>query len=202
VRPWDRHAFAASGDNRFVVVDLPESVLRQVGVEGWIDRAVREPFFVASARAMQLAILAGSDPGLEAGSPEVERAWATLLLRAAASSPARKPPRAVERALLILEGRALGPLRIGDVARAVGLSTGHLHALFRKHVARSPLELVRERRVQAAWTMLLGSDTPIVEVALRCGFADQASLTHCMRRVRGCTPGEIRRSRSRTNPPE
>ena len=199
VPPGERHSFAGSGENRFVVLDVPEAVVRAAGALAWIDRASRDSFFVAPSRAMQLAAIAGSDPGLESSPAGVKQAWATLIIQAAAANAAGRPPRVVERAVVMLEQRALGTVRVSEVALAAGVSVGHLHALFRTHLGRTPLELVRERRLEAAHALLVGGDLPIAEVALRCGFADQASLTHAMRRLRGCTPGELRRAHSRTS---
>jgi AraC-like DNA-binding protein len=192
----DRHAFCSrSVDNRFVVLDLPPALVEEAGARGWIDRRSRAQFFAVPYPAMRLAALLADEAGLEKMPPEIHRAWAILLLRAVASPAAPSRPAAVERALAYIEARALGPVSVADVARAAGVSPGHLAALFRASVRRTPRDVVLARRLDAARGLLTGSDAPIAEIALRCGFADQASLTHAMRRVLGVTPGELRRTR-------
>jgi AraC-like DNA-binding protein len=187
-----RHAFSAADGNRFVVLDFPDGVVDGIDASAWIDRTSRTNFFSPPHRVMQLAVLLAGDVSLEASPPDVHRAWATLVLRAA-TGPEPSRPVAVERALRILERWALGPVRVSDVARAAGVSARHLHALFRRHVGRTPRDVALARRLDAACALLTGTDAPIAEIALRCGFADQASLTHAMRRVLGSTPGRLRR---------
>jgi AraC-like DNA-binding protein len=52
------------------------------------------------------------------------------------------------------------------------------------------------RRLEEARRLLIETELSIAEVALRCGFADQAGLTHAVRRVLSTTPGRLRRHRS------
>ncbi len=191
----ERHAFSGSGENRFVVLDVPHALVDEVGAGAWLERRSRANFFPAPHLAMRLAALLADDDAVEASPPEVHRAWAALVLRAAALSETRRNPTAVERALRFIEARALGPLRVPDVARAARVSRGQLYALFRAHVGRTPRDVVLARRLDVARALLTGTDTPIAEIALRCGFADQASLTHAMRRALGSTPGRLRHPR-------
>lgn len=188
----ERHAFSAASENRFVVLDVPHALVDEAGASAWLDRRSRCAFFPGTHGAMRLAALLAEDPAVEASPPEVQRAWAVLVLRAAAAAEDRRQPAAVERALRFIETRALGAVRVAEVARAARVSPGHLYALFRAHVGRTPRAVVLERRLDAARALLTGTDAPIAEIALRCGFADQASLTHAMRRVLGVTPGRLR----------
>jgi AraC family transcriptional regulator len=126
----------------------------------------------------------------------VATAFATLLLRAATGPAPRSVPDAVTRALAFIDEKALAQVCVSDVARAAGISVGHLHALFRASVGRAPLSFIRARRLEEARRLLEETDLPIAEVALQCGFADQAGLTHAVRRVLGTTPGRLRRHRS------
>jgi AraC-like DNA-binding protein len=109
--------------------------------------------------------------------------------------PSFGAPDAVRQALTFIEEKGLERC-VSDVARAAGISAGHLHALFRAHVGRAPRSLISTRRLEEARRLLAETELPIAEVALRCGFADQASLTHAVRRELGTTPGGLRRRQS------
>ncbi|WP_448630011.1 helix-turn-helix domain-containing protein [Cellulomonas soli] len=50
-------------------------------------------------------------------------------------------------------------------------------------------------------TALLGGDRPVADIAVACGFYDQAALTRAFGRLTGQTPAQFRRwSRGRTAP--
>ncbi len=192
----ERHAFAASARNEFLVLDLPHAVVEEAGTGEWLDRLGRACFFPVSRAAARLGAWFADEIAADDAPPAVATAFATLLLRAASGPVPRSAPAAVGRALAFIDENGLLPVCVSDVARAVGISAGHLHALFRAHVGRAPLSLIRARRLEEARRLLIGTELPIAEVALRCGFADQAGLTHAVRRVLGTTPGRLRRHRS------
>jgi AraC-like DNA-binding protein len=50
------------------------------------------------------------------------------------------------------------------------------------------------RRVERAKVMISGTSEPLAEVALACGFADQAHLNRRFRDIVGVSPGRWRRS--------
>lgn len=187
----ERHAFSSEGRNRFLVVDVPRRLPEELAVDGWIDRWSDGRFFPVPRQALQLAGLLAGGLLRSGGPPAVERAGAALLLRALAATGAAGQPEPVRRALAFIDDRAQEPVAVPDVAQAAGVSPGHLHALFREHVGRTPRELLRATRLERA-RRLLGCGAPIAEVALACGFADQATLTHAMRRELGVTPGMLR----------
>ena len=196
VAPGERHAFSAPARNQLLVLDLPHALVEETGALEWLDRSHRARFFQVSRAAARLATWFAEELGGSGAPPMVANAFATLLLRAASGPPSPPLPAAVQRALAFIDGAALHPTHVADVARAAGVSPGHLHALFRAHVGRSPRSLARTRRLAEARRLLVETALPIVEVALRCGFADQPSLTHAMRRALGTTPGRLRRPRS------
>lgn len=192
----ERHAFVASTRNEFLVLDLPHAVVEEAGAGEWLDRARRACFFPVTRAAARLVAWFAEEVAADGAPPAVATAFATLLLRAASGPAPRSVPGAVTRALAFIDEKALEPVCVSDVARAAGISGGHLHALFRAHVGRAPLSVIRTRRLEEARRLLIETEQPIAEVALRCGFADQAGLSHAVRRVLGTTPGRLRRHRS------
>jgi len=196
VKAGERHAFAASARNAFLVLDLPHAVVEGTRSGEWLDRVRRARFFQVTRAAARLAAWFVEEVAAGDAPPEVAGAFATLLVGAARDPVSRNVPDAFERALSFIDEKALARVCVSDVARAAGVSVGHLQAVFRAHVGRPPLSFVRARRIEEARRLLEHTEIPIVEVALRSGFADQAGLTHAMRRVLGTTPGRLRRHRS------
>ncbi len=188
----ERHTFCSEGENRFLVIDVPRSLPEDLELGGWVDRWSRGRFFPVPRPARRLAGLLADGLLRERLPPACLRAWAALLLRAAAATDTLGKPEPVRRALSFIGATALGSVGVLDVARAAGVSPGHLHALFRSHVGTTPRELLLATRLDRARVLLAETSLPIAEVALCCGFADQATLTHAMQRVLGITPGRLR----------
>lgn len=84
------------------------------------------------------------------------------------------------------------PLRLGDVAGAVGYSERHLERLFRQVFGMSVWRFVVQSRVHAASRALAGSDRPVTGIALDCGFCDASALTRAFKASTGVTPTEYR----------
>ncbi|HZH02974.1 MAG TPA: AraC family transcriptional regulator [Myxococcaceae bacterium] len=97
------------------------------------------------------------------------------------------------RVLEYVQENCTRPLTVADIARAAQLSTSHLHAVFFKHTGQSPARYAAERRLDVAERLLKETDLSVGEVAERCGFAEQTSLTRGLKRSRGVTPSELRR---------
>ena len=99
--------------------------------------------------------------------------------------------------------RCFGPDGSGapvrDVARRSGLSHRRLLTIFRSQVGLAPKQFCRILRFQHAH--LVAQRTGRVnwaEVALTCGFYDQAHLTHDFRRLSGLTPTQYERATQET----
>ena len=121
----------------------------------------------------------------------------TLEILAAAARLDRDAGRALppwlRQARELLDDRFAEPLSLGEVAAAVGVHPVHLAACFRRHFRASVGEYLRQRRVEAAARLLTATDTPLAEVALAVGFADQSHFTRTFRRHTGRTPSRYRR---------
>ena len=83
-------------------------------------------------------------------------------------------------------------LSLESIARAASISPSHFSGLFKQSTGQSPHQYLMISRIEKAKDLLLHSATPIAEVALQLGFADQSHLTRLMRRYTGMTPRMIR----------
>jgi len=111
----------------------------------------------------------------------------------------RMPPPWLLRAQELVHASFREPLRIGAVAREVGVHPSHLARAFRQHF-RMPLgSYVRKLRLEWVAAELPGSEDSLASVALAAGFADQSHLTRAFKCHTGLTPQAYRRARSRSN---
>jgi AraC family transcriptional regulator len=98
------------------------------------------------------------------------------------------------RTLAYIEANLESKMDIDDLANVVALSRSHFSRAFKHSVGLSPMEYVVVRRVERAKMMISETTEPLAEVALACGFADQAHLNRRFRDIVGISPGRWRRS--------
>ncbi|HUF35232.1 MAG TPA: AraC family transcriptional regulator [Gemmatimonadales bacterium] len=118
-------------------------------------------------------------------------------LTRAERSGTRRPPAWLRRAQEMLHARFAGPVRSSDIAREVGVHPAHLARAFRQHFHSSVGSYVRRLRLDWAAEELSRRETPLAEVALAAGFADQSHFTRSFRRYAGLTPNAYRSTRRR-----
>ncbi len=86
-----------------------------------------------------------------------------------------------------------GPIRQKELAAAVQLSPGYFSRAFKQSFGMPPHAYVMRCRIERAKAALLTTATPLCEIALDCGLADQAHLSRLFRRLTGETPCAWRR---------
>jgi AraC family transcriptional regulator len=113
--------------------------------------------------------------------------------------PARAGPRPrwLTQARDVLHDRFAEPLRVSEVAGAVGVHPVHLSRVFSAEFGMPVSAYLRCLRVDWAAGRLATSDEPIARIAARAGFTDQSHLTRAFRARLGVTPLEWRRSSRR-----
>jgi AraC-like DNA-binding protein len=83
-----------------------------------------------------------------------------------------------------------GRVRVADVAAHVGWSRRHLGERFRGATGLTPKEAARIARFQATRDLLVSAPRPpLVDLAARCGYADQQHLAREWRQLAGCSVG-------------
>ena len=87
-------------------------------------------------------------------------------------------------------------LRTKELAKLVQLSSFHFCRVFRVSFGNSPHGYVTRRRIERAQGLILATKMPLGQIAVDCGFADQAHFTKLFRRLTGESPGEWRRVRA------
>ena len=93
-----------------------------------------------------------------------------------------------------VEERYRKSISLKDVARAVGLSPGHLTTVVGRKTGRTVLEWIAERRMAEARRLLVETDLPVEEIGRRVGYADARYFARVFRRGHDATPLAWRRA--------
>jgi AraC family transcriptional regulator len=96
------------------------------------------------------------------------------------------------RATELIDARLGGTLALAELARECQLSVAQFSRAFRHSTGMPPHRYLTDRRVERARLLLLHSDLPLADVAVKCGFADQSHFTKVFRRWTGVSPGSLR----------
>jgi AraC-like DNA-binding protein len=92
-----------------------------------------------------------------------------------------------------IEERLDQPLTVADLAALAGCTPAVLDRRVRRVFSLSPRQLVLRARVDRAAGLLVGTDSPIADVAVATGFYDQPAFTRTFARLTGETPSSFRR---------
>lgn len=104
-----------------------------------------------------------------------------------------RPPRWLREVESLLHERFADSLTLDEIARVAGVHPAHLGRMFRRYYRCTVGEYLRDLRLKYACGRLATEMTPLVEIALSCGYADQSSFTTAFKRHTGLTPKEYRR---------
>lgn len=85
-------------------------------------------------------------------------------------------------------------ISVEDLAKEAGLSPSHFSRLFKQTMGQSPMQFVMSYRVERAKQQLGEKDLPLIDIALACGFVDQAHFSRVFKQSSGMTPNTFRRS--------
>ena len=94
----------------------------------------------------------------------------------------------IARALERLRKEFDQPLRIGEIARELGMSVSGFHHHFRAVTAMSPLQFQKQIRLQEARRLMLGEDLDAASAGYRVGYGDASHFTREYKRLFGAPP--------------
>jgi AraC family transcriptional regulator len=93
-----------------------------------------------------------------------------------------------------IDSHITGPVLVADLCALVQRSEAHFSRSFKRTFGESPHSFVVRRRVELAAQYMLTTDASLSDIALRCGFTDQAHLCKHFRQAAGQTPAAWRRA--------
>ena len=94
-----------------------------------------------------------------------------------------------------IDGHIAERILVRDLGAVVQLSEAHFSRAFTRTFGEPPHAFVIRRRLAFAAQYLLQTDASLSEIALRCGFSDQAHLCRAFRHAMGTPPALWRRAR-------
>lgn len=98
------------------------------------------------------------------------------------------------RVLAHIDASLDGAIGNTDLARIADLSVSHFGRAFRKTFGRPVHVYVLGRRIALAQALMRQGRQALADIALACGFADQAHMTRVFGRMVGVTPHRWRQA--------
>jgi len=199
--------FEMRSDAEFAIVMVPNEILEQAAQGArYIQPALQTQDVLqdSTLRRLMKILLSEKRRGFQSGAlflDGVATAMASYLLRhySVASSPQENAgggmaPSALRRCIELMQARLEDDIRLNDLASEVGVSTSHFIRSFRQSTGKTPYQFLLQQRIERARSLMRNLRTPLTEVALASGFADQHHLARVFRRITGMTPSSYRRS--------
>jgi len=79
-----------------------------------------------------------------------------------------------------------------QVAESAHICESECLRCFRSVIGRSPIQYVKQVRIQKAAELLLRTNLKISDIGLQCGFQEMSYFAKAFRELKGCTPHEFR----------
>ncbi len=91
-------------------------------------------------------------------------------------------------------------LSLTTVSNELAVSPNYLSALIKKVKRKNFIMLLTERRMSAAYDMLVCSNMKVLEISEKCGYSDQHYFSYCFKKFYGESPNKVRnKTRSEQN---
>lgn len=97
-----------------------------------------------------------------------------------------------QRVLAFIRARLDQTITVDELAGEAGMSPSHFSRVFKETLGSTPMQYVMAYRIEQAAMMMRDAARPLGDVALACGFADQAHFTRSFKQVTGKTPRAYR----------
>lgn len=178
---------ASGGDAHCLQVDLtPTGARRLFGLDlGALRNRVVELEDLIGAEAGRLEDRLAGAPGWAARFALLD-GWLSARLK-----PAAAPPPEIAAAWRALR-RSGGAVPVALLARRAGLSRQAFATRFEREIGLGPKRAARVLRLERALAWLGDHGAPLAQVALACGYYDQAHFNRDIREFCGQTPRELR----------
>ncbi|SFX76759.1 helix-turn-helix domain-containing protein [Marinospirillum alkaliphilum] len=191
------HFYEGLGDNRHVVMDLP-----QLPQGHGFERLFDVPrYFTADTSLRLLLSFMDREASLWQHSGEAAAGMASVFLgslhqRLFDAGPALPSPAGrldMVKLEVYIQQHLAEKLPVVRLAQVACVSPGHFHQLFRDATGMTPGQYLLQARLERARELIQRTRLPLELIAGQVGFSSQSALTHAFRRYYGETPGKIRR---------
>jgi AraC family transcriptional regulator len=93
-----------------------------------------------------------------------------------------------------IQNNLSAPIQVAELANKLRLSKSYFSREFCKATGMSPRQYVIRKRLERVQEILLQDWVPLSQIAMECGFADQAHMTRLFTRAYGISPGLWRKN--------
>lgn len=87
-------------------------------------------------------------------------------------------------------------LSLTGVSNMLSVSPNYLSALIKKTKKKNFITLLTERRMKAAYDMIVCSGMKMLEISEKCGYSDQHYFSYCFKKFYGESPNKLRQART------
>ena len=91
-----------------------------------------------------------------------------------------------------------GSITVADIAASASVSESECLRCFRGAIGTTPIQYLKQYRLQQASALLLSTDQKSADIALACGFQDMSYFTKSFREQYGTTPIQYRNAERRS----
>jgi AraC family transcriptional regulator len=102
-------------------------------------------------------------------------------------------PQSIHRVLDRMHAEFAADLSLTMLAAESGYSRRHFLRMFEEATGHTPHRYLLHLRLRHAMELIRKRSMPLVDVAATSGFSSQSHMSQVFRRLRGATPGQIRR---------
>jgi AraC-like DNA-binding protein len=108
-------------------------------------------------------------------------------------SNSNSPPPWVEKIRQFIDRHYQKPLGLDDFARLTGMSRSYICRAFKKYCGKGLIDVLLERRIQAAMLELRTNQKSILDISLICGFNDLSHFNRSFKKLSQTSPSLYRK---------
>ena len=101
----------------------------------------------------------------------------------------------IKQMLSFIHAHYADELSCRRIAESAAISESECLRCFQSQIGATPIQYLRQYRIQRSAQLLLNTDESISDIAASCGFQDLSYFTKTFRRIKGCTPSAYRKQR-------
>ena len=101
----------------------------------------------------------------------------------------------IDRVIKLVSERYMEPLNNGDIASALGYHPNYVNSVFVRDMGMSLHQYLMRYRVEMAMQLLLTTQLPVSDIAVKVGFRHFSHFSNCFHRLTGVAPAAYRLER-------
>lgn len=99
----------------------------------------------------------------------------------------------IKAMLRYIQGHYAEELTLAKIAQSAAVSKNECLRCFQSMIGSTPIQYVKQIRIQKAAELLASTDRKISDIGMECGFQEMSYFAKTFRELKGCTPGAFRR---------